>query len=56
MKSSGPESYQQCDPYENETKNEVTIPQLEQEVEPSPEVAVHHMGAEILLFRGNKMS
>ena len=46
----------QYDPYEDETQNEQTFPQLAEELEPMPEVGDHYIGAEILLPRGDQMA
>ena len=46
----------QYDPYEDETQNEQTFPQLVEELEPMPEVGDHYVGAEILLPRGGQMA
>ena len=42
--------------YEDETQNKQTFPQLAEELEPTPEVGDHYIGAEILLGRGDKMA
>ena len=43
------ENTPQFDPYEDETKNEQTFPQLAEELEPMSKVGGHYLGAEILL-------
>ena len=52
----GLEDTPQCDPYEDETQNEQSFPQLAEELEPMPEVSDHYIGAEILLPRGDQMA
>ena len=46
----------QYDLYDDETQNEKTFSQLTEELEPMPEVGDYHIGAEILLPRGDKMA
>ena len=52
----GLEKTPQYDPYEDETPNEQTFPQLAEELEPMPKVGDHYIGAEILLPRGDQMA
>ena len=52
----GLEDTQQYDPFEDETQNEETFPQLVQELEPMPEVGDLYLGAEILLPRGDQLA
>ena len=47
----GLEDTPQYDPYEDETQNEQTFPQLMEELEPMPEVGDHYIGGKILLPR-----
>ena len=56
LEDEGLEDTQQYDPYEDETQNKQSFPQLAEELEPMPEVGNHYIGAEILLPRGDKMS
>ena len=56
MEDIGLESTPQYNPYENETQNEQTFPQLTEEVEPMAEVGDHFIGAEMLLPRGGEMT
>ena len=48
--------FPQYDPYEDETQNKKTFPQLAEELEPTPEVSDHYIGAEILLPRGDDVA
>ena len=52
----GLENTPQYDPYEDETQNEQSFFQLAQELEPTPEVGDHYIGAEILLSRWDQMA
>ena len=52
----GLEDTPQYDPYEDETQNEQTFPQLAEELEPMPEVGNHYIGAEKLLPRVDQMA
>ena len=52
----GLEDTPQYDPYEDETQNEQSFPQLAEELEPMPEVGDLYIGAEILLPRGDQMA
>ena len=52
----GLEDTPQYDPYEDETQNDQSFPQLAEELEPIPEVGDHCIGAEILLPRGDQMA
>ena len=45
----------QYDPYEDETQNKKTFPQLAEELEPIPEVGDHYIEAEKLLPRRDKI-
>ena len=49
----GLENTPQYDPYEDETQNEQSFPQLEEELEPMPDVGDYYKGAEMLLPRGD---
>ena len=44
------------DLYEAETQNEQTFPHLAEELEPTPELGDHYIGAEILLPTGDEMA
>ena len=46
----------QYDPHEDQIENKQMLSQLEQELEPKPNVKDHYTGAEILLFRRDKMA
>ena len=46
----------QYNPYEDQTQNDQTFPQLAEELEPTTDVGDHHTGAEILLPRWDKMA
>ena len=46
----------QYDPYEDETQNKQSFPQLAEELESMPEVGDYDIGAEILLPRGDQMA
>ena len=46
----GLENTPQYDPYEDETQNKQTFPQLEEELETMPEVGDHYVGAEMMQF------
>ena len=50
------ENTPQYNPYQDETQNDQTFPQLAEELESMPEVGDHYIGAEILLPQGNKMA
>ena len=50
------ENTPQYDPYEDESQNRQTVPQLAEELEPMPEVCNQYIGAEIMLPRGGKMA
>ena len=50
------EYFPKYDPYEDETQNKQSFPQLAEELELLPEVGDHYEGAEILLHRGDKMA
>ena len=52
----GLENIPQYDPYEDEIQNKQTFPELEEELEPMPEVGDHYIGAEMLLPRGDEMT
>ena len=51
----GLENTQQYDPYEDETQNDHTSPQVAQELEPMPKVGDHYIEAEILLPSGDEV-
>ena len=50
------ENTPQYGPYEDETQNDQTFFQLAEELQPSPEVGDHYIGAEVLLPRGDKVT
>ena len=50
------ENTPQYDPYEDETQNKPTFPQVAGELELMPEVGYHFIGAEILLPKGDEMA
>ena len=52
----GLESIPQYDPYEDETQNEQTFPQLTEELGLMPEVGDYYIWAEILLSSGDQMA
>ena len=52
----GLEDTSQYKPYETETQNKQSFPQLTEELEPMPEVRDHYIRAKILLPRGDKMA
>ena len=52
----GLENTPQYDPYEDETQNKQSFPQLAEELKPMPEVAYYYIGAKILLPRGYQMT
>ena len=52
----GLENTPQYDPYEDETQNDQTFPQLAEELELTPEVGNQYIAAEIMLSRGDKMA
>ena len=56
MENLGLENTSQYDPYEDETHNEQTFPQLAEELEPMPELGDNYIGAEILLPREDEMA
>ena len=56
MENIGLENTPQYHPYEDETQNEQTFPQLAEELESMPVVGDHYTGAEILLPRGEEMA
>ena len=56
MEDIGLENTPQYDPYEDETHNEQTYPQLVEELKPMPEVGDQYIGAEILFPGGDKMA
>ena len=52
----GLENTPQYNPYEDETQNKQSFPQLAEELEPMSEVGDNYIGAEILLPRGDQMA
>ena len=54
LENLGLEDTPQYDPYKDEAQNEQTLPQLVEELEPTPEVGDLYIGAEILLPRGKR--
>ena len=54
--SIGLEDAQKYHPHENETQSEQTFPPLQEELEPSPEVADCYLGVPILVLRWNNMT
>ena len=52
MENIGLKNNPQYDPYEDETQNKQTFPQLVEKVESMPKVGDHYVGADILLLRG----
>ena len=56
MEDLGLDNTPQYDPYEDETQNEQSFPQLAEDLEPMPEARDYYRGAEILLPRGDQMA
>ena len=56
MEDIGLENTLQYNPYEDETHDEQTFPQLAEKHEPMPEVEDHYIGAEILLPGGDEVA
>ena len=52
----GLEDTPQYDHYEDKTQNKQTCPQLSEDLEPTPEVDDHYIGAEILLPRWDQVA
>ena len=52
----GLENTPQYDPYEDETQNKQSYPQLAEELEPMPEAGDYYIGAELLLPGGDQMA
>ena len=56
LENIGPKDTPHYDPYEDETQNKHSFPQLAEELEPMPEVGELYIGAEVLLPRGDQMA
>ena len=56
MEAIGLENTPQYDPYEDESWNEQSFPQLAEELEPMPEEGDHYIGVEMLVSRGDEMA
>ena len=51
----GLENTMQYDPYEDETQNEQSFPQLTEALKHTPEIKDHHIGADILMPGGDEI-